>query len=162
MRRTSWLVLGAICVVLALLVVVRVSGGSGQTDEQQILAMVEKGRSAIEHKDIKTAFSFISPDYSDSVGNNPDRLRAFVIQAFRSQDRYRVYVTEPRVSVLGDRATADLQVRMVGTSEGQEHELFNDPMQISLRREGGRRWLIVPSKTWRIIGMTNFPSTLGD
>ncbi|MBI2844554.1 MAG: hypothetical protein HYX78_14260 [Armatimonadetes bacterium] len=119
-------------------------------DQEQILAVIERGRRAVERKSLSEAMSCISKDYSDSTGLNRDRLGLLARRAFQSSSRYEVVVDAPTIRVAGDEAVAETYAAVASVDAGTREEKFSGEVILSLRRENSRRFLIFPVREWKI------------
>lgn len=159
MRRSSWAVLGMICALAGVLICLRTAGRTQLSEEDQVHSLVAKGQTAIERKDLRGALSRVSRDYSDPAGFNFETLRLQAIQAFRTDDSYKVVLENTSIRVQGDDALVEADVSVAVISDNKKmHWVFTGPMNISLRNEKSKRWVVVPVKTWKVISIGGLPN----
>ena len=156
MRRSVWIVLVIVVALGGLIGYQRISAPL-LSDEQQIRTLLAEGEKAVERRSIKAALDSVSKDYSDPTGFNRDGLRLQVIEAFRTADGYDVSVQTEGIQVAGDTAEVQTEVAVVSLQKGDRHEVFSGPVTIRLAREPGRRYLVFPTKTWKVVGMSGLP-----
>jgi hypothetical protein len=158
MKRSSWVVLAVICLLLIGLIYVRVSNTPKMSPREQINLLLEKGKTAIEEKDLKAAISCVSKDYSDPAGLRFDTLRLQAIQAFRAEGRYRVLLENTDIQVEDDAAVIKTDVSIaLGTDDAKMHQMFADTVTLTLRKEKSKRWLVMPVENWKVISFEGLP-----
>lgn len=123
------------------------------SDEEQILAVIERGRQAIERKSLDSAISCISNDFSGDGLLNRDRLRMLAAEAFRENRSYQVEVDTPRVEIGRDRARAGTHVLVTATGETGTERVFSGDVVLHMAKERVRRYLIFPAREWKVTGM---------
>ena len=155
MKKSMWAIL---CIVLAMAVAgiyFKIVNRSQLSDEECIYALLAKGKSAIEHKYLKSALSCVSKDYSDSAGYTFDSLRALALEAFSEEGKYIIKAEKASVKVDGDAACADTRVFItLRSDDGGTHTIFSGPMSISLKKEKSKRRLIIPTRSWKVTGIS--------
>ena len=160
MRKSSWVILAVMCILAAALVYLRIAGRPQPSDEDQIHALLAKGASAIEHKEVRSALSCISRDYSDSAGLNFEKLRFHVIEAFRVEEQYDVLLENTSIRLQGDAAFVEAQASVALVFGTKSDMIFSNPISISLREERTKRWLIIPTTSWKITSIDGIPGEL--
>lgn len=162
MRRSSWVVVGLIVVLAAALLYARMAGRTDLTDEDQIQALLAKGQSAIENKDLKGALSCISRDYSDRAGLKFDTLRLQAAQAFQERGRYDVTLENASMAVDGDKAEVEVGVTLDLTTQGKRNRVYAGRMGLSLRKEEGKHWLVIPVQKWKVTEIGGLTAITGE
>ena len=150
MKGSSKILLGVVLGLLVVLAAFLLLTRPGPTDQQQLLLQLETARAAAERHDASGIMRLVSADYKDSLGLNNDQLHAYPIQALRRDSgSYQVTLTPPQVTVSGDTAqtSSHLEVR---SKNGDTQ--FSGNVTLTWRREEGRRFLIFPTKVWRVVG----------
>lgn len=162
MRRSSWVVLGLIALLAAVMVYARVAGRPELTDEEQIQAVLVKGQSAVERKDLKSVLSCISRSYSDSAGLKFDTLRLQGARAFQERGVYDVSLENVSMAVNGDRADGAVDVTLDLASGGSRHRVYSGRMGLSLRKEESRHWLVIPVREWKVTEINGLSAVTGE
>ena len=150
MRRSSWVVLSLIVLLTAGLVYARMASRPTLSDEEQIQAVIAKGQSAVERKDLKDAISCISRHYSDSSGLKYDTLRLQVARAFQERGEYDVTLENASVAIKGDTATVQVDVTLDLLSQGKRRREYSGRMDLLLSKEASKHWLVVPVESWKV------------
>jgi ketosteroid isomerase-like protein len=148
MRNAKFAILALIAA--ALLIGYFAANRSRGPDEDQIRALIERGRQAIERKSLDAAMSCVSKSYQDASGLNYDRVRMFTADAFRGEASYQVTVDSPEVQVNGDQATARTHASLTTATEGASDQVFSGSIVIHLKKERVRRYLILPARDWKV------------
>jgi len=130
-------------------------------DTEQIVALLEKGQFAVERKDVRAAFSLISRDYHDSVGLNYTSVRAYIVDAMRSDAQPDVTIMRPAIRIKGDKAEVEARV-LVTDLKGAEQPLFDHDLIISLRKEKARKYLIFSTHAWRIAAVEGLQGVMSE
>ena len=162
MRRSSWVVLGLIALLAVVLVYARTAGRPELTDEEQIQAVLVKGQSAVERKDLKSVLSCISRSYSDSAGLKFDTLRLQGARAFQERGVYDVSLENVSMAVNGDRADGAVDVMLDLTSGGSRNRVYSGRMGLSLRKEESRHWLVIPVREWKVTEINGLSAVTGE
>ena len=150
MKKSSWIAVILILVVLAALSLSKASNQPEPTNEEQIHALLVKGETAIEQKDLKAAMSCVSRGYLDGSGGKYDALRIQAIQAFQQDEPYDVVLENTLVSVSGDEADVSASVTISLITQSGMHRVFSNPLRIHLAKESARQWLVFRAKSWKI------------
>jgi len=162
MRKSSWLVVGIICALAAALVYLQLSGWQRPSDEDQIQMLMAKGQSAIERKDLNGMMSCVSKDYSDSVFTY-NTLRLQALEAARAEGRYDVLLKHTSVEVQGDTAVASTRVTVALVSDhGGMHDLLDSRITLRFKKERGKRFLVIPTRTWKVTSISGLIHQIGD
>lgn len=153
-------ILGAVLVVVIVIGYFVANCDQG-TDETQILAAIERGRTGIEEKDLSKAMSAISPNYKDEAGNNFDGIRLFGVQLFRSGATYSVSVKNPAVTINQNEAEVKAEVA-IGV-KGQDFGLIPPRVvTLQMKKEPARRLLIYKVPQWKVTAMVNASPLIDD
>lgn len=157
MKKSFWLILSAICVLAGALVCIKIASAPKLSDEDQIRALLARGESTIEHKDVKGMLSCVSPHYSDRKGDDLVYMRLQIMQVPRIESKLDVALSGTTVRVDGDKAAAHAQVS-ISIGEGESvHHIFSGPIDLTLKKEACKHWLIFPAREWKIADMSRVP-----
>ena len=164
MRRSSWLILLVVVVLIGALLATRSASRPKPTDRMLILALMQKGELAGENKDLKGMTSCLSPDYSDAGGLDFDAMRLHLIQVVRAEGRYEVQVEYPRIAINGDRARVEttVSVALSDGGGGNQYRAFAGPVVLTLAREHTKRLLVLPTRVWRVVSIDGLPGEFSD
>jgi len=163
MKRSSWAIVGIICALAAALVYFHASGRPKPSDEEHIQMLLAKGQSAIERKDLKGVMSCISKDYSDSAGFTFDILRAQALEAIGTEGQYDVLLEHTSVEAHRNTAIANTQVTVyLALDHNGMHQLFNGPITLRLRKEESKRFLVIPTRIWKVMRIDGLPYALSE
>lgn len=160
MRRSSWAVVGLIVLLTLALVYARMAGRPGLSDDEQIQALLTKGQSGVERKDLRDALSCVSRSYSDPAGLKFETLRLQVAQGFQERGRYNVTLENVKLAVEGDRARAEVDVTLDLLSNGKGNRVYAGRLDLSLRKEASRHWLVIPSQAWKVTEISGLSAAL--
>ena len=116
-------------------------------DAAQIAKQLETARAAGERHDINGVMSIISPDYHDANVPSPIQLR-FLLNKVRGSEPVTITQSLPVISVSGDTATSTSHLSVV--SQADNHVLYSHDVVAQWKREDANRYLIIPTKVWRI------------
>lgn len=161
MKKSSWLAVILIVVLCAGLVIMKSVGKPTPTDEEQIHALLVKGQTAVEKKDLKAAMACVSKNYRTGEMRY-DQLRMQAIQAFQQEGKYKVMLEDPNISISGDQASANPRVTLSMVSHGSLHQIFSQTINIGFAKEKTMHWLVVPSSQWRIISLDGMPMSYAE
>lgn len=162
MKKTSWAILSIIIALLGFVAYHNASKNLALSGEEEISALILDARSAVERKDYRRTMSYISADYSDSAGMSADALRAMIIRAYRDTKRYSVAIDKADILVTGDKARADLDVKVYTSFNHSNSMVLDGKMNLLLRKEPARRWLVFPTSKWRIYGVSGLPADISE
>jgi len=151
MKRSTWLaILGATAMAVALLVMWRVAATPSPPEEQVVRTRLEEIRLAVERRDLNTLMDAISNDF-DAFGYSPERLRIEIASAFRRGIRPHIRYTTPVINIIGKEATVNMRVEAWWEEQGLVSRHEPTDIQVKLRKEPARRWLVLPTEKWRVI-----------
>jgi hypothetical protein len=135
------------------------------SDPEQIRALLDRGESAVERREIGEAMRLVSADYRDGNGFTRDALRIMVGRALRDAQSVDVSIPERSVKIQVDpdeqhaTLTCDVSVRLAeraaGTVARDAHLTFR------LRKEPTRIFGVFPSREWRVTRADGY-GALGD
>lgn len=148
MRTAIWLVILAITIIYVATALLTVEHG---TDQARINAVIAQGVAATQSQDLSGLVSCLSKDYKDDSGLNYDRLRVVLAQAMRSEANYTITASGQTIHIDGDQATVKLHVTLKHPGE----VFYDRDITVMLAKENARHMLIVPIKTWRVVGSQN-------
>lgn len=151
MKRSTWLAIsGATLLIAALLVMWRIAATPTPPEEQVVRNRLEEIRQAIEGRDLNTLMDAISSDF-DAFGYSPERLRIELASAFRRGIRPHVRYTAPVINIIGKEATVSMRVEAWWEEQGLVSRHEPTDIQVTLRKEPARKWLVFPTEKWRVI-----------
>ncbi len=156
MRKSSWIALGIILAIAAALGYGKLSEPP-PPDADQIRDLLARGEAAIEARNVNAAMSCVSGDYRDSTGLSRDALRLQVARAFRQVEGYDLSVMADGINPEGGRAEVTVRVILSAVENGTASQVFSGPVTISLRKEQARRYLVLPTRAWKVVGMAGLP-----
>jgi len=163
MKRSSWAIVGIICALAAALVYFHASGRPKPLGEEHIQMLLAKGQSAIERKDLKGVMSCISKDYSDSAGFTFDILRAQALEVIGTEGQYDVLLEHTSVEAHRNTAIANTQVTVyLVLDHHRMHQFFNGPITLHLRKEKSKRFLVIPTRIWKVARIDGLPYALSE
>jgi|GEM_PF-809990 hypothetical protein len=141
---------GAVVLLAALLVMWRLAATPATPEEQIVRNRLEEIRLAIEGRDVNAIMDAISSDF-DAFGYSPERLRIEIASAFRRGVRPHVRYTKPVINIIGKEATVSMRVEVWWEDQGliSRHEPAD--IQLKLRKEPARKWLVFPTEKWRVV-----------
>jgi len=142
-------VAAALAVALVITILLRLPVPS---DQDQILAQLESARAAGERHDVRGIMQVISADYhgNTSFDSNVDELHYFLSRVVGREGRVMVTLSPPSVQVHGDTADSVSQVTVRPREGGPA--LYDKPVALHWKKEDGTRWLVFPTKVWRVVG----------
>jgi hypothetical protein len=123
------------------------------TPEGQIRRLLAKAEQGAESRRASVCMSCLSPDYTDSLGNDYRTLRRLAAGGFRVVDAVDVTVEVHEITVRGERARAAAHVRIQAAQRGEPVESSDSEMLLHLAREkrGWRReWKVIRIDGWEL------------
>ena len=170
MRTSSKIALGVAVLLLAAAAVLFVAGsGPRATAEAQIGQALREAQEAAQQRSVGGVMKIVSDDYKDASNMNKDRLAAALLRSYHmarnSGIKYDVRVGKPDVRLdpkNPDEALVLTSISVVDTSNNQSlYGDSNTQLMLKMRREPGRRWLVLPDDKWRITSVVNLPPLPG-
>ncbi|MER3474750.1 MAG: hypothetical protein C4335_12135 [Armatimonadota bacterium] len=151
MKRSTWLAIAGAGLLLAVLLVLwRVASTPAPPEDQQVRQRLEEIRLAVERRDLNAIMDAISNDF-EAFGYSPDRLRLEIASAFRRGVKPHVRYTNPSINVIGKEATVNLRVEVWWEDRGLVSRHEPTDIQVYLRKEPARKWLVIPDEKWRVV-----------
>lgn len=123
-----------------------------RVDDLQIQSMVEDTVTAVNKQDLGGTIRCVSENYKDSEGLSRDRLRMIVAQAFRADPGFRVSAKIVETNVARDTAVVPVHA-VIKDRLGQK--IFDKTLVLQMRKEKARHMWILPTRAWRVTGITN-------
>jgi hypothetical protein len=117
------------------------------SDQAQIAQQLETARAAGERHDIGGVMSIVSADYHDANIPSPVQLR-FLLNKVQGSEPVKITQSLPVISVSGDAATSTSHLEVVSQTTNQV--LYSHDITAQWKREDANRYLIIPTKVWRI------------
>lgn len=157
MRKVLMVLAVVILIFAAVLIYSVISEKQRPSDEVQIRELLVKGESALEHKTLRSAMSCVSKDYTDDASMTYDELRAELQTYFLQQGTYDIQLSNTSIRPIKSLAkvTADVSVSLVYGN--QKDKLYSSPLDIVLIKEKARRWLVMPTKVWKVTSVAGMP-----
>lgn len=151
MKRSTWIAISsAMVLIVALLVMWRIAATPVPPEEKIIYRRLEEIRLAIEGRDLKTLMDAISSDF-DAFGYSPERLRIEIASAFRRGIQPHIRYSNPVINIIGKEATVSMHVEAWWEEQGLVSRHEPTPIQVKLRKEPARKWLVFPTEKWRVV-----------
>ncbi len=151
MKRSTWLALSGAAVILAgLLVLWRMAVTPVPPEDQQVRDRLEEIRLAVEQRDLNAIMDAISQDF-DAFGYSPDRLRIEIASAFRRGIKPHLRYSNPSVNIIGKEASVNVRVEVWWEDQGSVSRHEPTDIQVYLRKEPARKWLVIPTEKWRVV-----------
>jgi hypothetical protein len=141
---------GAVVLLAALLVMWRIAATPATPEEQVVRNRIEEIRLAIEGRDVNAIMDAISSDF-DAFGYSPERLRIEIASAFRRGIRPHLRYTTPVINIVGKEATVSMRVEVWWEDQGLLSRHEPTDIQLKLRKEPARKWLVFPTEKWRVV-----------
>jgi len=141
---------GAVVLLAALLVMWRIAATPAPPEEQVVRNRIEEIRLAIEGRDVNAIMDAISSDF-DAFGYSPERLRIEIASAFRRGIRPHLRYTTPVINIIGKEATVSMRVEVWWEDQGLLSRHEPTDIQLKLRKEPARKWLVFPTEKWRVV-----------
>jgi hypothetical protein len=135
------------------------------TDQEQILAQIERGERAAELLSSSGLIRLVSPDYRDDLGLTRPALSYQTRRELREAQRLEVTIpaSQLRIQVAPDGRTATstgpVELRITG-AQGGTRTLSLTPT-LRWRKERVRRYLLFPVEEWRVVKAEGL-TTLGE
>ncbi len=148
MRTMIWIAAILFVGIYVVVAFVTVDRGS---DHAQVNALINRGIQATRDRDLTTMVSCISPNYKDDALTY-DQLRLVLAQALRNADPYSVDASDVLTHIRGDQAIVSMHVTLKHMGGAT---FYDRRIKLRLAKEDDRHMLVVPSKTWRVIGSEN-------
>lgn len=151
MKKTTWVAIwGAAVLLAALLLMWRVAATPTLPEEQVVRDRIEEIRQAIEGRKLNVLMDALSSDFN-AFGYSRDRLRIEIASAFRRGVQPRVQYTPPVVNIVGKEATVNTRVEVWWEDQGLVSRHEPTDIQIRMRKEPARKWLVFPTEKWRVV-----------
>ncbi len=148
----------SLCVVLLLAVGARLrwlAQGHGGTDQQQILAQIQRGERAAELLSAPGLTRLVSPDYRDDLGLTRPALRYQAAQQMREAERLEVTIPADQLRIQvdpgGKTATSSMPVELHMTSSRGGTRTLSLTPTLRWRKERVRRYLVFAAEEWRVV-----------
>lgn len=117
------------------------------SDEAQISGRLEAARAAGERHDVGGVMEIVSQNYHDANVPSPVQLR-FLLNKVQGSEPVKITQSLPVISVSGDAATSTSHLQVISSANGRV--LFSHDIVAQWKREDANRYLIIPTKVWRI------------
>ena len=139
-----WLALILVFIVVALVMLRQ----PPVSDQAQIAQQLETARAAGERHDVGGVMSIFSSHYHDANVPSPVQLR-FLLNKVQGSEPVKITQSLPVISVTGDTATSTSHLTVTSVSSGQV--LYSHDITAQWQREDANRFLIIPTKVWRVV-----------
>jgi hypothetical protein len=135
------------------------------SDPEQIRALLDRGESAAERREIGGVMRFVSPEYRDGSGFTRDSLRLLVGRALRDAQSVDVSTPERSVNIQvgpdGQHATLACDVSVRLAERGGGNVARDAHLTFRLSKEPVRIFGVFPTQEWRVIRADGY-GALGD
>lgn len=121
----------------------------------QVRATLLDAADALQRGHAGEAMRAVSSDYKDSTGTNRDRLYFLAREAARNHAYWDVVVEDLKTSVQGDEATVQMVIGLHRTEGGS---VTRHTINLRMRREEARAFVVVPTTRWRIVSADDLPT----
>lgn len=146
MRTAVWITLTALAGIWIIIAFATVDRSD---DQAKIEALITRGVTATQNRDVTTLVSCLSRDYKDETLRY-DQLRVLLAQAFSNETSFRVCTSAPVVKIEGDHATVTMDVEL--KHRPGDSTFYKAAPTLFLRKQDARHMLIAPEKVWRVVG----------
>ncbi len=136
-----------LAVVLVLGVIYKFTHSRPLSDQEQIAALIDYGKQAVEQKSVRRAMSLVSEDYTDNEGLNYRQLRSLATQAFQGARKIQVTLTVNEIQSLQPPHAVVRVAGIVTFSDKEYQEKEDFDLTLHLVKQNGT-W-----KVQRIEGM---------
>lgn len=113
------------------------------SDEARVRKLIKQGAAAIEKEDLDRVMSLVSFNYRDDYGLTYILIRKVFEEQFRAMSDIKIEYENLKVQAAGEKATADLDLRVIATIGNNTGYIFGDLRQaahlkLSLEKEHAR------------------------
>jgi hypothetical protein len=129
------------------------------SDEAQIRALILDCARAAERRDARVLAHWISEEYRDANGFSAEIVQRQAARILANAREVRAFIPADSLTIqVGlDRDTASAAFSVQFRASGKNGELrFEGPLQLRLRREPVRYYLIFPGAEWRVAGVDGY------
>lgn len=137
-------------ILAGLLVLWRMAVTPVPPEDQQVRDRLEEIRLAVEQRDLNAIMDAISQDF-DAFGYSPHRLRIEIASAFRRGIKPHLRYSNPSVNIIGKEASVNMRVEVWWEDQGSVSRHEPTDIQVHLRKEPARKWLVIPTEKWRVV-----------
>jgi ketosteroid isomerase-like protein len=121
-----------------------------QSDEEKIVRALLATADAVERKDVRGIMAVVSEEYHDSSGLTWRVLKLLAWRAREIEERLRVAMGAPKVTVKDRRASVEVGVTVyVIDASARSQVLFEGPVNLTMRKEKRGHWRVVDSEGWQ-------------
>lgn len=117
------------------------------SDQAQIAGQLEAARVAGERHDVGGVMGIVSSNYHDANVPSPVQLR-FLLNKVQGSEPVKITQSLPVIGVSGDTATSTSHLQVISAADGRV--LYSHDIIAQWKREDANRYLIIPTKVWRI------------
>ncbi len=140
---------GAIIILLLLAAAASFVFRPPLSDTEQIVRLLKDTQAAANSENAGRVLSSLSEQYS-GTGGTKKQVRLLLIQATREGD-ISLTLNTPTVTVTGETARVELFAQAaLRQGPGSETRISSD-VTLALRKEDGKRLLVIPARVWRIV-----------
>lgn len=161
MKRSSWIILAVIVVLMVVQICIKLSAPSDISDEDQIRALLETAQNAVQNRSARTAMDCVSKNYSDAAGNTYTTLRVLARKGMRTPVNLHVDMVTSSVEIHEKTAAVETNITVSSQyRENEPQEVFSHHVKIALTKESYRRWLFFSAYKWKISSISGLPGAL--
>jgi hypothetical protein len=121
------------------------------SDKDQISSQIQAMVSSAENRNSNGVMQGISGNYSDDNGLTTQSLKMAIVKAMREASNIKVEYSNPDLDIKGDSAQTRMMVKITfsGSAAGDSSSI-KTPLVLQWKKESGERFLIIPTKVWRV------------
>ncbi len=119
------------------------------SEAEQIVRLLKDTQAAANSGNTRRVLYSQSEQYS-GAGGTKRQVRLLLIQAAREGD-ISLTLNTPTVTVTGDSATVELFAQAALRQGPGSETRINSDVTLALRKEDGKRLLVLPARVWRIV-----------
>lgn len=151
MKKSTWIAISGAGVLLMVLLAMWLAAAKPVvSEEQQVRTRLVEIQTAVEQRNLNALMDAVSPDF-DAFGYSRDRLRIELASALRRGIKPHVRFSQPVVSIVGKEATVNVRVEIWWEDMGTVSHHEPTDIQVYLRKEPDRAWLVIPIEKWRVV-----------
>lgn len=119
------------------------------SETEQIVRLLKDTQAAANSGNIGRVLSSLSEQYS-GTGGTKRQVRLLLIEAAREGD-ISLTLDTPTITVTGQTARVDLFAQAALRQRPGSETRINSDVTLALRKEDGKRLLVLPARVWRIV-----------
>lgn len=149
----QWRHVGILTLAVALVLggIYKITHSATRSDREQIIALIETGKQAVEQRSARRAMKLVAPDYSDNEGNNYRALQQLANQVLTNARKVRVTMATTEILKL---QAPDALVRVAGVvvfSDQEYSDKHDFDLTLHLSKQDGS-WKIRRIEGMKVMG----------